>query len=33
MITLTEAEIEALLLSLRISGVAVICALPFAILA
>ncbi|WP_404422089.1 molybdate ABC transporter permease subunit [Thalassospira australica] len=33
MITLTPAEIEALLLSLRISGVAVICALPFAILA
>ncbi|XKE90549.1 molybdate ABC transporter permease subunit [Thalassospira australica] len=31
--TLTPAEIEALLLSLRISGVAVICALPFAILA
>ena len=33
MITLTPAEIEALWLSLRISGVAVICALPFAILA
>ncbi|OSQ49476.1 molybdate ABC transporter permease subunit [Thalassospira alkalitolerans] len=33
MITLTPAEIEALLLSLRISSVAVVCALPFAILA
>ncbi|WP_336080269.1 molybdate ABC transporter permease subunit [Thalassospira sp. CH_XMU1448-2] len=32
MISLTPAEIEALLLSLRISGVAVACALPFAIL-
>ncbi|WP_417828075.1 molybdate ABC transporter permease subunit [Thalassospira sp.] len=32
MISLTPAEIEALLLSLRISGVAVICALPFAII-
>ncbi len=32
MINLTPAEIEALLLSLRISGVAVICALPFAII-
>ena len=32
MISLTPAEIEALLLSLRISGVAVLCALPFAIL-
>lgn len=31
MISLTPAEIEALLLSLRISGVAVACALPFAI--
>ncbi|WP_081944379.1 molybdate ABC transporter permease subunit [Thalassospira australica] len=30
MINLTPAEIEALLLSLRISGVAVACALPFA---
>ncbi|WP_339860098.1 molybdate ABC transporter permease subunit [Thalassospira alkalitolerans] len=33
MITPTPAEIEALLLSLRISSVAVVCALPFAILA
>ncbi|MBR9899570.1 MAG: molybdate ABC transporter permease subunit [Rhodospirillales bacterium] len=32
MISLTPAEIEALLLSLRISGVAVACALPFAII-
>lgn len=32
MINLTPAEIEALLLSLRISGVAVACALPFAII-
>ncbi|WP_170310105.1 molybdate ABC transporter permease subunit [Thalassospira povalilytica] len=32
MISLTPTEIEALLLSLRISGVAVLCALPFAIL-
>ncbi len=32
MISLTDAEIEALLLSLRISGVSVVCALPFAIL-
>lgn len=32
MISLTPAEIEALLLSIRISGVAVICALPFAII-
>lgn len=32
MINLTPAEIEALLLSLRISGVAVACALPFAIM-
>lgn len=32
MISLTPAEIEALLLSLRISGVAVVCALPFAII-
>ena len=32
MISLTSAEIEALLLSLRISGVAVLCAMPFAIL-
>lgn len=31
MISLTPAEIEALLLSLRISGVAVACALPFAV--
>ncbi|PKR52857.1 molybdate ABC transporter permease subunit [Thalassospira povalilytica] len=30
--SLTPTEIEALLLSLRISGVAVLCALPFAIL-
>jgi molybdate transport system permease protein len=32
MISLTPAEIEALLLSLRISGVAVACALPFAVI-
>ena len=32
MISLTPAESEALLLSLRISGVAVACALPFAII-
>jgi molybdate transport system permease protein len=32
MITLTPAEIDALLLSLRISGVAVACALPLAVL-
>lgn len=32
MISLTPDEIEALLLSLRISGVAVACALPFAII-
>ncbi|MBE72544.1 MAG: molybdate ABC transporter permease subunit [Thalassospira sp.] len=32
MISLTPAEIEALLLSFRISGVAVACALPFAII-
>lgn len=32
MINLTPTEIEALLLSLRISGVAVACALPFAII-
>ncbi|MEQ8391921.1 MAG: molybdate ABC transporter permease subunit [Thalassospira sp.] len=32
MISLTPAEIDALLLSLRISGVAVGCALPFAII-
>lgn len=32
MISLNPAEIEALLLSLRISGVAVACALPFAII-
>ena len=33
MIALTPAESEALLLSLRISAVAVVCALPFAVLA
>lgn len=32
MISFTPAEIEALLLSLRISGVAVACALPFAVI-
>ena len=32
MISLTPAEIEALLLSLRISGIAVACALPFAMM-
>lgn len=32
MILLADSEIEALLLSLRISGVSVVCALPFAIL-
>lgn len=33
MIALTDGEIEALLLSLRISAVSVVCALPFAIMA